>query len=68
MKTTYLHDQIEGIYLIYGLKGNVEVSGSYLHSNKSATWVYFNDEGVLLKKEEYENGRLVKQEIMEEEK
>jgi uncharacterized protein len=68
MKTAYLHDQIEGLYLIYGLKGNVEVSGSYLHSNKTGTWVYFNDDGVLLKKEEYENGRLINQEIMVEEK
>ena len=40
----------KGLYVIYHLNGNVEVSGSFLHSNKNGTWVYFNDEGVTRKK------------------
>jgi antitoxin component YwqK of YwqJK toxin-antitoxin module len=65
MKTTFIKDQIEGLYVVYHLNGNVAVSGSFVHSNKNGTWVYLNDIGELEKREEYENGKLLKQEIIE---
>jgi len=65
LKATYVDDKLEGTYLIYHLNGNVEVSGSFLHDNKHGTWVYLSDLGVLEKKEEYVNGKLENQEIIE---
>jgi antitoxin component YwqK of YwqJK toxin-antitoxin module len=63
MKTQYVNDQLEGLYVIYHLKGSVEISGSFVQSNKHGTWVYLDANGVLEKREEYENGKLISRQV-----
>ena len=65
MKAAYISDKLEGTYTIYHVNGKVEVSGIYLHDNKDGTWVYLTDIGEMEKREEYRNGKLISQEIIE---
>jgi antitoxin component YwqK of YwqJK toxin-antitoxin module len=65
MKTTYIADKLEGMYVVYHLNGKVEVSGSYLHDTKHGTWVHLTDIEELERREEYEHGKLVHQEIFD---
>ena len=68
MKAAYISDKLEGSYTIYHVNGKVEVSGIYLHDNKDGTWIYLTDIGELEKREEYRNGKLISQEIIEVDK
>jgi antitoxin component YwqK of YwqJK toxin-antitoxin module len=67
-KATYINDLLEGQFTVFYMNGMVEISGTYVHNEKNGSWVYMKETGAMEKKEEYSSGRLVKQEIMEEQK
>jgi antitoxin component YwqK of YwqJK toxin-antitoxin module len=62
-----VNNLIEGLYVIYHLNGKVEISGTYVHSQKDGTWVYLNNIGEMEAKETYNLGNLVKREEMKAE-
>jgi antitoxin component YwqK of YwqJK toxin-antitoxin module len=66
MKATYINDKLEGQYFIYHLNGNVEVSGTYINSEKDGSWAFFDDTGTMEKKEIYDHGKMVSQEVFQE--
>lgn len=44
---------LTGEIVKYNKKGSIIMKGNYLKSNKVGVWEYFNDEGILIKTEEF---------------
>ena len=47
------------------MNGNVEVSGKYVNGEKDGTWVYLTKIGEMEKKEVYDKGKMVSEQIMD---
>lgn len=55
----YVDGELNGLMVIYHLNGNVEVSGTFKNSLKEGTWIYFDENGATVSREEYREGVLV---------
>jgi antitoxin component YwqK of YwqJK toxin-antitoxin module len=58
LKATYIDDKLEGLMLVYHQKGFPEVSGMYKNNFKDGLWLYYDEEGIVIKKERYAKGNL----------
>lgn len=48
---TFKDGILNGIYISYFDNGNINVKGKYLNGEKNGIWEFFNQKGVLIKKE-----------------
>jgi antitoxin component YwqK of YwqJK toxin-antitoxin module len=54
-------DNLNGLYIEFYLPSNMpKVKGSYHENDKNGEWFYWNEKGVLIKKEIWRKGKLVK--------
>jgi antitoxin component YwqK of YwqJK toxin-antitoxin module len=61
LKANYIRNKLEGQYTVYHFNGMIEISGTFKNSEKNGTWVYMKETGEMEKREDYTEGRLVKQ-------
>lgn len=62
LESNYTNDEQEGPIVHYHPSGRARITGEYLHSLRTGTWYYMNDSSKVVKKEIYEDGKLVKEE------
>jgi antitoxin component YwqK of YwqJK toxin-antitoxin module len=60
LKCGYKNDQKNGPIQVFFFSGKAMLSGQYLNGNPVGTWVYYKEQGGIIKKEQYDNGRLIK--------
>lgn len=61
INANYTADKLNGFYQILNADGVVRVSGHYVSNFKDGLWMYFNDKMETVRKEEYKNGNLIKE-------
>jgi len=61
-EVTYVNDDMEGKATYYTPTGLISETGSFSKSLKVGVWLVYSDEGTLLTKETYNNGKLKKTE------
>lgn len=57
---SYLNWANDGWFISYYSKGTVSSKGKYYKDLKDGVWKYYNEEGVLIRREKYKKGKLVK--------
>jgi antitoxin component YwqK of YwqJK toxin-antitoxin module len=64
--TSYLNGKLHGEYRIYSPTGVSLVQGAYLNGRMNGTWIFRDNEGNLANRLEYDNGKILNKEAMEE--
>jgi len=49
----HFNGQAYGKYSERYLDGNIKISGSYIKGEKEGIWIYYNEQGIVIKKEEW---------------
>lgn len=57
----YDSSAMNGIYMDFYMPSNMpKVKGNYLHNEKDGEWFYWNEKGILTRKEIWKMGKLIK--------
>ena len=62
LRGNFKEDEKEGPFLIFFLNGKTMLSGQYRHGHQHGLWIFYSETGKILKKETFENGKLLKTE------
>jgi predicted nucleic acid-binding protein len=67
LEGTYVNDEKQGEFNYYYPDGRLNIAGHYEQSYKTGEWIYLNENSKVIKKEIYENGKLIKEENFDKE-
>lgn len=62
LRAGYKQNEKHGSFTTYYLSGQVMMSGSYDSGHMDGTWIYYDEKGIVTKKEYYSKGVLLKKE------
>lgn len=66
--TTLKDGKMDGLMLLYYPNGVVNLSGMYKNNLKHGKWLWFDEKGLKIQEEDYENGQLINKVIYQEDK
>ena len=66
-KGEYLENIRDGVYKKYYISGNTEIEGNYKLGKKDGEWVFYSEDGSIIKTILYEDGEIVEEIIYQEE-
>lgn len=67
LSSHYNNNELDGHYKIYNVYGKLVLDGQYVNNEPDGAWYYYDDDGQLKYELLYENGKVLNNEVLEQE-